>query len=63
MPREKPLFRDNLERLDKAFPNKEWLQIKDVKAYTGIVDHDTCKRKFGLTKAGISKVKFASLLS
>jgi len=36
MPREKELFRDNLERLDAAFPNKEMLTQKEVSKFTGI---------------------------
>ena len=36
MAREKEGFRDNLERLDKAFPGKELLNRKDVAVYTGV---------------------------
>lgn len=63
MPREKPLFRDNLERLDSRFPDKEWLCLPDIKSYTGIKDNRTIKKRFGITQEGTSKVKFASLLS
>ncbi len=63
MPREKPLFRDNLERLDASFPEKEWLGLSDIKKYTGIKDNRTVYKRFGITKVGTSKVKFASLLS
>lgn len=63
MAREKELFRDNLERLDKAFPDKEWLWQKDVMSYTGIRDTRAAIKRFGVDKNGISKVKLASLLS
>ena len=71
MAREKELYRDNLERLDGMFPNKELLTVKDVQKYCGISD-DRAKRLFPFTmekcKNGgyryhISKVKLASCLS
>lgn len=37
MAREKPLFRDNLDRLDDAFPDKEVLQYRDIAKYLGKV--------------------------
>lgn len=37
MAREKPLFRDNLDRLDVAFPDKEVLQYRDIAKYLGKV--------------------------
>ncbi|MBQ4145297.1 MAG: hypothetical protein IJD36_01595 [Clostridia bacterium] len=63
MAREKELFRDNLVRLDEAFPGQEWLGQIDVLNYTGIKDRRTIYKRFGITKAGVSKVKLASLLS
>lgn len=63
MPREKELFRDNLERLDKAFPDKEILNYADVLKYTGFKDYRAVKKRFNMTKQGISKVKLASALS
>lgn len=47
MAREKPLFRDNLDRLDIAFPDKEVLQYRDIAKYLGKVAlllSDTFKR-------------------
>ena len=63
MPREKELFRDNLARLDERFPDKEWLGLIEIRDYTGIKDNRTILKRFGITKAGTSKVKLASLLS
>lgn len=36
MPREKPLFRENLDRLDEKFPNKEVLSFKEVSEFCGL---------------------------
>lgn len=36
MAREKPLFRNNLDRLDEAFPNREVLKYKDIADITGL---------------------------
>lgn len=33
MPREKELFRDNLERLEEKFPGKELFNIKEVSEF------------------------------
>lgn len=70
MSREKPLFRENLERLDKKFPNKEILQPKDVAEYCGRTSrwaqdfiHKNVGREESKRLFGISKVKLASLLS
>ena len=62
MPREKELYRDNLERLDNAFPNKELLNQNEVSSFTGISKNNITKH-FTFTKHYISKVKLASALS
>lgn len=36
MAREKEGFRDNLERLDKAFPGKELLKLTELVRYAGV---------------------------
>ncbi|RGX53796.1 hypothetical protein DWV16_16360 [Anaerotruncus sp. AF02-27] len=66
MPLEKPTFRDNLERLDSAFPGKEILSVTDVSNYTGFT-RKTARtlfnfKKFG-PKVGISKTCLARELS
>ena len=62
MPREKELFRDNLERLDAAFPNKEMLSQKEVSEFTGIGQW-TIPKHFSFKNHYISKVKLARELS
>lgn len=69
--REKIDFRDNLQRIDEHFPNKETLTITDVANYTGI-DRKKIGKDLGdyFTKLGgkgqrkyITKVALARLLS
>ena len=62
MPREKELFRDNLERLDAAFPNQETLTQKDVSKYTGIGEL-TVPKHLSFRKHRISKTVLARELS
>lgn len=66
MAREKPLFRDNLDRLDVAFPDKEVLQYRDIAKYLG-KSCVTVKRHFqkdyNKKLGGISKTVLASILS
>ena len=62
MPREKELFRDNLQRLDEAFPNQELLKIVDVCKYCKMKP-DTAKKHFNFNGHYISKAKLASELS
>lgn len=46
MPREKPIYRDTLDRLDAAFPGKELLQKKELAAFLG-VSLQTVERRMG----------------
>ena len=62
MPREKELFRDNLERLEEKFPGKELFNIKEVSEFCGI-DYRTTKKLFTFKNNFISKMKLASELS
>lgn len=63
MPREKELFRDNLELLLQAYPTQKVLSLKDVMDYTGR-GYRYCKKHYNITgRDGISITKLASLLS
>ena len=62
MPREKELFRDNLERLDAAFPGQEMLKQVEVARYCGMA-LNTVKKHFHFTKSRISKTVLARELS
>ena len=65
MAREKELFRDNLERLDKRF-EKELLSVRQVSRFCGLSE-ERAKEMFPFSKYKgrwyISKVKLASELS
>lgn len=60
MSREKQGFRDTLERLDKAFPDRELLTITDVAQFTG-VKRETVRKWIVLNPATrrVSKVDLA----
>ena len=62
MPREKELYRDYVERLDERFPDKEHLSVNDCVEFLGL-NFRTVKKRYGITKDGISKLKLARLLS
>jgi len=62
MPREKELFRDNLQRLDEFFPRKEVLNVKEVMQFTGLSRNGVTKL-YPFKNCFISKVKLASELS
>lgn len=44
MPREKDGFRDQLESIIKAFPDRECLTVTDVSQYTGLSRCTVAKR-------------------
>lgn len=62
MPRELEYFRDNLERLNERFSDKEMLQKKDVIAFTGLC-YNTVVKLFPFKGNFISKVVLARELS
>ena len=58
--REKETYRDNLERLDRHFPNKELLNQKECAEFLGC-STKTIKRNYNISK--ITKTAFARLIS
>ena len=62
MPIEKEGFRDNMERLNEFFPNRELLSITDVVNFTGR-DRRTVVKFFNFRNNFISKVEVARTLS
>ncbi len=62
MPREKELFRDNLEILNEKFPSKFLLTAVEVAEFTGLERH-TVKRNFKFNGRYITKTQLASQLS
>lgn len=66
MSREKPTYRAELERLDAAFPGKEFLTAKELADYLGVCKQ-TIYRKwhdhFNKTIHGFTKARIASVLA
>ena len=62
MPRERPAYRDNLERLNTAFPARDMLSVTDVVKFTGR-NYRTVKRHFPFKNNYISKAETARTLS
>lgn len=58
MPREKELFRDNLERIDNYFPSRELLRKGEVVEYTGM-SYKKVVKTFTFKGNYISKVVLA----
>lgn len=68
MAREKELFRDNLVRLDAAFPGRELLPLKEAAKYAGIPykvawADKTFPKKFVGRCLYVPKAQLASYLS
>jgi hypothetical protein len=59
---EKEAYRDNLERITAAFPNKEMLCCKDLMRFTGL-SYGTVKRRFLPDERYISVATLARKLS
>lgn len=64
MAREKDGYRDNLERLNERFPDRELLTIADVMDFCGI-SRNTARKwfKFNPTTKRISKADLARAVS
>ena len=63
MPREKPSYRDNLERLDNIFPSREMLTVTDVSNFTGVCRR-VAKKMFSFNQNNyISKATLAREMS
>ena len=62
MPREKPGYRDNLERLIEYFPDREMLTRKDLCEFTGL-SRPALANNYPFEGKYISKADFARLIS
>lgn len=66
MPREKPLFRTNLDRLDERFPDREALKYDEIASILGRSRRFVTKhyqQYYNKNLAGISKSVLARILS
>ncbi len=62
MPRESEAYRDHLERLDAAFPGREFLTKNDIAAYCGC-NRTTVWRRLDLPAGKVTKVTLARRLA
>ena len=62
MPKEKELFRDNLQILNERFPDKFLLTSTEVVEFTGLERH-AVKKKFNFDGRYITKTQLARDLS
>lgn len=62
MAREKEAYRDNLERINEAYPDRELLSVTDVSKFVGRC-RDWCKRNYPFKSNFISKATLARELS
>lgn len=58
MAREKEAYRDNLERIKEAFPDKEILSLKETAEFTGL-NWRTVKKMFSFNQ--FNKISVATL--
>lgn len=66
MSREKPLFRENLDRLDRKFPDVEVLHYADIAEYIGKSERTVkthYQKYYKKELGGISKAVLANILS
>lgn len=66
MAREKPLYRNNLDRLDEAYPDKQVLKYQEIAELTGLSIRTVKKyyqRFYKKELGGVSKTVVASILS
>ena len=59
---EHPAYRDNLEQILAFTGGRQLLNIKDVKAFTGLKDYRTIHRLFTFVDGYISAATFARQL-
>ncbi|MBQ2663142.1 MAG: hypothetical protein IJH36_03160 [Clostridia bacterium] len=62
MAREKPSYRDNLERIKEMFPTKELLRVGEVVEFTGL-SRWTVRKMFEFNNGYISVAKLARAIS
>lgn len=62
MAREKPSYRDNIERIKEMFPTKELLRVGEVAQFTGL-SRWTVTKLFEFTDGYISVAKLARAMS
>lgn len=62
MPREKEDFRANLEQLNRMFPDRELLTIKETMQIMGYHSQNTAKKYIPFKNARVSKATLARIM-
>ena len=62
MPREKPDYRANLERLNDLYPDHEMLTIPETMKVMGYRSKDTAKKYVPFTNRRVSKATLARIM-
>ena len=62
MPREYPDYRNTIEQLNRLFPDRELLTIKEVMQITGYKSVNSVKKYFPVTNGRINKATLARCL-
>lgn len=59
MPREYPDYRNTIEQLNRLFPERELLTVKEVMQVTGYKSVNTVKKRFPVNNGRINKATLA----
>ena len=62
MPREHEDYRNNIEQLNRLYPDKEMLNETEVMKIMGFKSRDTAKKHIQFTNHRISKVALARIM-
>ena len=62
MPREKEDFRSNLEQLNRLFPEREMLTVRETMQIMGYRSHNTAKKYIRFKTAKVSNATLARIM-
>ena len=62
MPREYPDYRNTVEQLNRLFPERELLTVKEVMQITGYKSVNTVKKHFPVSNGKINKATLARIM-
>lgn len=62
MPREYPDYRNTIEQLNRLFPERELLTVKEVMQVTGYKSVNTVKKHFPVNNGKINKATLARIM-
>lgn len=62
MAREHPDYRNNIEQLNRYFPDKEMLTAREIMPILGYKSETSVRANYPMTRGKISKAKLARLM-